>query len=163
MTLTSSSAPRPASSGAQPSEWRENTHHSPHNAPLNEGVRRLGRQLGHRVGLPGLLLGTTLLYLVGLSGNGWANEYYAAAAEAGSRSWTAFLFGSLDSANFITVDKPPASLWVMDLSVRLFGLNSWSILVPQALEGVAAVAVLYLAVGGSPRRRPGCSPAPSWR
>ncbi len=93
-----------------------------------------------------LLVGTALLYLIGLSESGWANQYYSAAAEAGSKSWTAFLFGSLDSSNFITVDKPPASLWVMDLSVRIFGLSSWSILVPQALEGVAAVALLYAAV-----------------
>ena len=49
-------------------------------------------------------------------------------------------------SNFITVDKPPASLWVMEISARIFGLNSWSILVPQALEGVATVAVLYATV-----------------
>ena len=56
------------------------------------------------------------------------------------------LFGSSDAANAITVDKTPAALWVMDVSVRLFGLNPWSVLVPQALEGVAAVALLYAAV-----------------
>ncbi|HEU5267209.1 MAG TPA: glycosyltransferase family 39 protein [Jatrophihabitans sp.] len=93
-----------------------------------------------------LLLGTGLLYLVGLSASGWANQFYSAAAQAGSRSWTAFLFGSLDASNFITVDKPPASLWVMDLSVKIFGVNSWSILVPQAVEGIAGVAFLYAAV-----------------
>ena len=93
-----------------------------------------------------LLGATALLYLWGLSKSGWANQFYAAAAQSGSKSWKAFLFGSLDQSNFITVDKPPASLWVMDLSVKLFGANSWSILVPQALEGVAAVAILYAAV-----------------
>ncbi len=93
-----------------------------------------------------LLTATAALYTWGLSGSGWANQFYAAAAQSGSKSWTAFLFGSLDQSNFITVDKPPASLWVMDLSVRLFGLSSWSILVPQALEGMAAVALLYAAV-----------------
>jgi len=93
-----------------------------------------------------LLLGTGLLYLSGCRVSGWANQYYSAAAGAGSKSWTAFLFGSLDSSNFISVDKPPASLWVMDLSVKIFGLSSWSVLVPQALEGVAAVALLYAAV-----------------
>ena len=56
------------------------------------------------------------------------------------------LFGSSDAGNAITVDKTPAALWVMDLSVRLFGLSSWSVLVPQALKGVAAVALLYAAV-----------------
>jgi 4-amino-4-deoxy-L-arabinose transferase-like glycosyltransferase len=99
-----------------------------------------------RLPLAGLLIGTGLLYLVGLSKSGWANQFYAAAAQAGSKSWTAWLFGSLDWSNFITVDKPPAALWVMGLSVRIFGLNSWSILVPQALEGIAAVAVLYATV-----------------
>ncbi len=61
-------------------------------------------------------------------------------------SWKAFFFGSSDAANFITVDKPPASLWVMEISARVFGVNAWSILVPQALEGVATVAVLYATV-----------------
>lgn len=106
---------------------------------------RLNRS-GDRLALGSLLISTALLYLVGLSASGWANQFYAAAADAGSKSWTAFLFGSLDSGNFITVDKPPAALWVMDLSVKVFGLNSWSVLVPQALEGVAAVALLYAAV-----------------
>ncbi len=99
-----------------------------------------------RPALLGLLLGTALLYLVGLSANGWANSYYSAAVQAATQSWKAFLFGSFDSSNFITVDKPPASLWVMDASARIFGVNSWSILVPQALEGVAAVGLLYATV-----------------
>ncbi len=99
-----------------------------------------------RPALIGLLAGTAFLYLVDLAASGYANAFYAAAVEAGSKSWKAFFFGSFDSSNFITVDKPPASLWVMDLSARLFGVSSWSILVPQALEGVAAVALLYATV-----------------
>jgi 4-amino-4-deoxy-L-arabinose transferase-like glycosyltransferase len=93
-----------------------------------------------------LLMLTGVLYLWGLSRNGYANEYYAAAVQAGSHSWKAFLFGSLDAANYITVDKPPASLWLMELSSRVFGFSSFSMLLPQALEGVAAVALLYSAV-----------------
>ncbi|MCB2174627.1 MAG: glycosyltransferase family 39 protein [Actinomycetales bacterium] len=96
--------------------------------------------------LAALLVGTAALYLWGLSASGWANDFYAAAVQAGATDWKAFFFGSLDAGNFITVDKPPASLWVMALSVRVFGLSSWSLLVPQALEGVAAVALLYAAV-----------------
>ena len=99
-----------------------------------------------RPALLALLVATGLLYLTGLSRNGWGNEFYAAAVQAGTKSWKAFLFGSLDPANFITVDKPPAFLWVMELSARIFGLNYWSLLVPQALEGMAAVAVLYTTV-----------------
>ena len=87
-----------------------------------------------------------MLYLAGLGRSGYANEFYAAAVQAGTKSWKAFPFGSLDSSNFITVDKTPASLWVMELSGRAFGFSSWSLLVPQALEGVAAVGVLYATV-----------------
>ncbi|WP_298446234.1 glycosyltransferase family 39 protein, partial [Gordonia sp. (in: high G+C Gram-positive bacteria)] len=93
-----------------------------------------------------LLAGTALLYLVGLSRNGWGNDFYAAAAQAGGENWKAWLFGSLDPNNVITVDKPPAALWVTGLSVRLFGLSSWSILVPQALMGVLTVWLLYATV-----------------
>ena len=93
-----------------------------------------------------LLVGTAILYLWDLSASGWANAFYSAAVQAGTKSWKAFFFGSSDASNFITVDKPPASLWVMEISARIFGVNSWSILVPQALEGVAAVGLLYATV-----------------
>lgn len=93
-----------------------------------------------------LLLGTAVLYLWNLSASGTANSYYAAAVQAGSQSWKAWFFGALDQASSITVDKPPASLWVAGLSARVFGFNSWSLLVPQALEGVAAVALLFATV-----------------
>ncbi|MFJ2771655.1 glycosyltransferase family 39 protein [Streptomyces sp. NPDC087300] len=99
-----------------------------------------------RPALLGLLLATAALYLWNLSASGYANSFYSAAVQAGSRSWQALFFGSLDAGNAITVDKPPASLWPMALSVRLFGLNSWAILVPQVLMGVATVGVLYAAV-----------------
>jgi len=100
----------------------------------------------HRYLLWALLALTAVLYLVDLGRDGWANDFYAAAVQAGTRSWKAFFFGSSDAANFITVDKTPASFWLMELSARLFGLNSWSMLVPQALEGIASVALLYAAV-----------------
>ncbi|WOX23384.1 glycosyltransferase family 39 protein [Streptomyces solicathayae] len=94
----------------------------------------------------GLLLATGVLYLWNLSASGYANSFYSAAVQAGGESWKAFFFGSLDAGNAITVDKPPAALWPMALSVRLFGLGSWQILVPEVLMGVATVAVLYAAV-----------------
>ncbi|MHA5047972.1 ArnT family glycosyltransferase [Streptomyces sp. SD15] len=94
----------------------------------------------------GLLVVTGVLYLYNLSASGYANSFYSAAVQAGSESWKAFFFGSLDSANAITVDKPPASLWPMALAVRIFGLSSWAILVPEVLMGVATVGVLYAAV-----------------
>ena len=93
-----------------------------------------------------LLVATAVLYLWDLGASGWANSFYSAAVQAGSKSWKAFFFGSSDSSNFITVDKPPAFLWPMEISARIFGVNSWSILVPQALEGVATVGLVYLSV-----------------
>ena len=94
----------------------------------------------------GLLAVTAFLYIWQLGSSGWANAFYSAAVQAGTQSWKAFFFGSLDSSSFITIDKSPAALWVMEISARLFGLNAWSLLVPQALEGVATVAIVYLAV-----------------
>lgn len=93
-----------------------------------------------------LLLGTLVAYLWNLGANGWANSFYSAAVQAGSVNWEAFLFGSSDASNSITVDKPPASLWPMELSVRLFGLNSWAILVPEVLMGVGTVWLLFTCV-----------------
>ena len=99
-----------------------------------------------RVALGVLLVATAVLYLWDLGASRWANSFYAAAVQAGSTNATAMLFGSSDAANAITVDKTPAALWVMDLCARLFGFNPWSMLVPQALMGVAAVALLYASV-----------------
>jgi 4-amino-4-deoxy-L-arabinose transferase-like glycosyltransferase len=96
-----------------------------------------------RISLAVLLLATAVLYIWGLSASGWANSFYSAAAQAGGQDWKAWFFGSLDSGNSITVDKPPASLWVMGLSVRLFGLSSWSILVPQAIMGVLTAWLVF--------------------
>ncbi|MEV8226256.1 glycosyltransferase family 39 protein [Streptomyces sp. NPDC079167] len=119
--------------------------------PLSRRVRR-GRPEDPRWARPaflGLLLAVGLAYLWNLSASGYANSFYSAAVQAGSQSWKAFFFGSLDSANAITVDKPPATLWPMALSVRIFGLNSWAILAPQVLMAVATAGVLY----GAVRRR----------
>ena len=99
-----------------------------------------------RPALFGLLTLTAILYLWDLGRNGWANDFYAAAVQAGTKSWEAFFFGSFDQSNFITVDKTPASLWVMEISGRIFGFSQWSMLAPQALEGVGSVLLLYAAV-----------------
>ena len=123
--------------------------------PLGERVRTLPGRVWRgrpedprwvRPALLGLLFATAVLYLWNLSASGYANSFYSAAAQAGSKNWEAFFFGSSDAGNSITVDKPPAALWVMGLSVRVFGLSSWSILVPQALMGVATVGTVYAAV-----------------
>ncbi|WP_424186130.1 ArnT family glycosyltransferase [Actinokineospora sp. G85] len=104
------------------------------------------RSRAHLIGLVVLLAGTAVLYLWDLGASGWANAYYSAAAQAGGQSWSAWFFGATDAAGGITVDKTPASVWLAGLSVRVFGLSPWSVLVPQALAGVASVAVLHAAV-----------------
>ena len=119
-----------------------------HDSPRDEtpAVIRSPRSVLRSASVIVLLAVTAVLYLWTLSESGYANAFYSAAAQAGSESWKAFFFGSLDAGNSITVDKPPASLWLMALSVRVFGLSSWSILVPQALLGVATVATMYATV-----------------
>jgi 4-amino-4-deoxy-L-arabinose transferase-like glycosyltransferase len=99
-----------------------------------------------RPALLALLAVTAAAYFWNLTASGNANSFYAAAVQAGTKSWKAFFFGSLDSSNFITVDKSPGSLWIMELSGRIFGFSSWSMLMPEVLEGVAAVALVYAAV-----------------
>jgi 4-amino-4-deoxy-L-arabinose transferase-like glycosyltransferase len=93
--------------------------------------------------LTALLLLAGALDLWALSRNGWANDYYSAAARSMSSNWHAFLYASMDPAGVMTVDKPPLSLWVQALSVRAFGYHQLSVLVPQALMGVASVALVY--------------------
>ena len=87
-----------------------------------------------------------VVYLWNLASTGYANTYYSAAAQAASQSWSAMFFGSIDAANFITVDKPPVALWVMGLSVRLLGLSPFAVLLPEALAGIASVLVLHATV-----------------
>lgn len=137
MTATSSKAVRlppaqqPSPAKSKPSVWRR---------------WLLGAHPEHvweRPAVLALLALSALLYAFGLDRNGWANSYYSAAVMSGAQDWTAFLFGSSDSGNAISVDKPPLSLWIMSLSVRVFGLSSWSILLPQAAMGVASVYLLY--------------------
>ncbi|WP_079173081.1 ArnT family glycosyltransferase [Streptomyces monashensis] len=134
--LPSATAPPPAARAGEPRR------------PFFRGLWR-GRPEDPRWARPallGLLAATLVLYLYGLSASGYANSFYSAAVQAGSRSWKAFFFGSLDAGNAITVDKPSGFLWPMELSVRIFGLNSWAILTPEVLMGVGSVAVVHAGV-----------------
>ncbi|WP_029117240.1 glycosyltransferase family 39 protein [Mycobacterium sp. URHB0044] len=119
---------------------------APASEPIPTSPARISTAAWNRVGLVVLLAGTAVLYLWDITINGMGNQFYAAAAQAGATNWEALLFGSLDSRNFITVDKPPLSQWVMGLSGQLFGFSSASMLIPQALMAVAAVGLLYAAV-----------------
>ncbi|MFF4899469.1 glycosyltransferase family 39 protein [Streptomyces sp. NPDC001068] len=127
---------------------------APQSGPAEPGqplARRLwrGRPEDPRWARPaflGLLLATAVLYFYDLSANGWSNSFYSATVQAGTKSWKAMFFGSLDAGNAITVDKPSAFLWPMEIAARLFGLNSWTILGPEVLMGVGTVAVVYASV-----------------
>ncbi len=117
-------------------------------ATTHDALRAAPRARARALSLPrpellGLLVLAGALNLWALSTNGWANEYYSGAVRSMAASWHAFLYGSLDAAGVMTVDKPPLALWVQALSVRAFGWSSWSMLVPQALMGVASVGLVY--------------------
>ena len=95
------------------------------------------------LGLGAVLSMAAALRLWRLDQNGFGNEYYAAGVRSMSLSWHNFLYNAFDPAGFLSVDKPPVALWIQVASVKLFGFHALSVLVPQALEGVAAVALLY--------------------
>ncbi len=145
---TASSAPTASAAPTAPAATTPPVAHR----PARRGrLRRLWRGADSdpawaRPALLGLLLVTGVLYTWNLTSSGYANAFYSAAVQAGSESWKAFFFGSSDAASSITVDKPPASLWAMALSVRLLGLNSFAILFPQVLMGVATVGVVHATV-----------------
>ena len=116
-----------------------------------KGLYRVNKELDKRSWfekwtLPALLVLTGALYLFGALHNGMANSYYAAAVQAASQDWTAWLFGSLDAANYVSVDKPPLATMLMGLSARLFGFSSFSMLLPSVLAGVGSVWLVYGAV-----------------
>jgi 4-amino-4-deoxy-L-arabinose transferase-like glycosyltransferase len=100
-------------------------------------------QAWERVALLLLLLSNAVLNVYNIGINGWANFYYSAAVQAGHMDPVAFFFGSSDWGNSISVDKPPLSLWVMGLSVRLFGFNPVALVLPQAVMGVATTWLIY--------------------
>ncbi|WP_165478239.1 glycosyltransferase family 39 protein [Arthrobacter sp. S39] len=122
---------------------------SPSTTLGNKGVKphknhNLGSTRTWEIGtLIGIISGSALIYVWGLAGNGWANAYYSAAVQAGQHDLAALFFGSADWGNSITVDKPPLSLWIMGLSVRIFGLNTWALLLPQAGMTMASTLLIY--------------------
>ncbi|GAA1203073.1 glycosyltransferase family 39 protein [Pseudonocardia alaniniphila] len=99
-----------------------------------------------RLALSVLLVTTAALYVSDLGASRYSNTYYSGAVWSMTQNWKAFFFGSFDTGNITTTDKPPGSLWLMVLSSRIFGFSPWSMLVPIALTGVATVAVVYATV-----------------
>lgn len=96
-----------------------------------------------RTALAAILLLAATLRLWRLDQNGYGNEYYAAGVRSMTQSWHNFLYHAFDPAGFISVDKPPLALWIQVASVKLFGFQGLAVLVPQVLQGVAAVWLVY--------------------
>ncbi|MEU0533597.1 ArnT family glycosyltransferase [Amycolatopsis tolypomycina] len=96
--------------------------------------------------LPLVCLGAAVLYAWKIGDGQFGNTYYSAAAKSMTESFTNFLFGSFDPYGVVTVDKPPFALWPQALSVLVFGYHGWALLLPQVLEGVAAVFLLHRTV-----------------
>jgi 4-amino-4-deoxy-L-arabinose transferase-like glycosyltransferase len=97
-----------------------------------------------RPALLGLTVAAGILYGSNAAGN--LEIFYAAADRSMSMSWHNFFFAAFDPAGTVTVDKLPGSLWLQAAGVRLFGAHPGIIVLPQVLEGMAAVLVLYHAV-----------------
>jgi 4-amino-4-deoxy-L-arabinose transferase-like glycosyltransferase len=74
------------------------------------------------------------------------DAYYAATVRSMASSWHDFFFGAFDPAGTITIDKLPGAFWIQALSVRVFGIHTWALVLPQVLEGVGAVFALFRAV-----------------
>ncbi|MBE1496210.1 4-amino-4-deoxy-L-arabinose transferase-like glycosyltransferase [Amycolatopsis lexingtonensis] len=94
----------------------------------------------------GICVAAGVLYAWRIGAGQLGNTYYSAAVKSMTGSFTNFLFGSFDPYGVFTVDKPPMSLWPQALSVLVFGFHGWALLLPQVLEGVAAVFLLHRAV-----------------
>ena len=131
----------PATAPAAPASDRTRRRPEAFDQPRSRAVTR--RRALPFPELGALLLLAGVLNLWALNRNGWANDYYSAAVRSMSSSWHNFLYDSFDPSGLMTVDKPPLALWVQALSARVFGFHSWSVLVPQALMGVATVALAY--------------------
>lgn len=107
---------------------------------------RRARVLPQHIALTAVLGLSAVLNVTRLSHNGWANTYYSASVQSMLRSLHNFLFISFDPGGLISVDKPPLGLWVQALSAKAFGFTPLSLLLPEAIAGVLAVAALYWAV-----------------
>ncbi len=95
--------------------------------------------------LLGIAVVAAVAYGWGMAGAS-VEPFYGAAARSMSESWHDFIFGSFDPAGTVTVDKLPGELWVQALSLRVFGFHIWALVLPQVVEGVLTILVLYRAV-----------------
>ena len=99
--------------------------------------------LSTRAGLAGVMALGLGLRLWRLGQNGYGTEYYSAGVRSMMDSPHNFLFNSFDPAGFVSLDKPPVALWIQVASVKLLGFSGLAVLLPQVLEGLACVALVY--------------------
>ncbi len=117
---------------------------APLGAPAGSGLRGVDlRKYGPLLGVSAF---AAVLNTWALAQNGYANVYYAAGVKSMLRSWHNFVFLAADPGGLISIDKPPLGLWLQAASARVFGFSPLSLLLPQAIAGVIAVAALYLIV-----------------
>jgi 4-amino-4-deoxy-L-arabinose transferase-like glycosyltransferase len=119
---------------------------APEAAPSSASPARRRPFLFEGVALAGVLLCAGGLRVWNIDQNGYGNSYYAAAVRSMLTSGSNFAFGSFDPAGFVTVDKPPVAMWIQAASAGVFGYSGRSLLIPQALIGVASVLLTYLLV-----------------
>jgi 4-amino-4-deoxy-L-arabinose transferase-like glycosyltransferase len=90
-----------------------------------------------------VLLIATVLRLWRLENNGFGTAYYAAGVRSMLQGAWLFFYNSFDPAGFISLDKPPVAFWIQTAFAAMLGYSGWTIHLPQALAGVASVALLY--------------------
>lgn len=105
-----------------------------------------GGSRGHGWALAGICVLAGLLYVWDIGSSDYGNAYYTSAAKSMTHSLTNFLFGAFDPYGLVSTDKPPMSMWPQAISVAFFGFHSWSVLLPQVVEGVLAVFLLHRTV-----------------
>src|SRR5437868_11902741 len=130
---------------ATPPGGTQATAEIPARAP-SAGIR--ARVLAARVqpwhaALAGVLVLSAVLNTYQLSKNGYANVFYSAGVKSMLRSLHNFIFVSFDPGGLISVDKPPLGLWLQVAIAKVFGFSPLSLLLPEAILGVLAVALLY--------------------
>ena len=116
------------------------------NPKTDQGIRSHSERFWEWLGLFSVLVLAAGLRLWGLDQNGYGNSYYAAAVRSMMMNWHNFFFASFDPVGWVSVDKPPVSLWLQTLSAKLLGFSGFSIILPQVVEGTLSVALVYFLV-----------------
>jgi MYXO-CTERM domain-containing protein len=102
-----------------------------------------GRQRIEWAALGAVLLVAAVLRLVRLEDNGVGSAYCAAGVRSMLQGVWLFFYNAFDPAGFISLDKPPVAFWIQTVFALVLGYSGWAIHLPQALAGIASVALLY--------------------